>query len=515
MSSADGNRLDGGRAPGNIADDEVDQSLLERVPLGFVKRNMVLPLKLDGHKLTVAISDPKNLFALDDLGRRFSARVSPRFVPQQAIIDAINRFYERLSGTAQEVIDELQAESIETLAHEFEEPRDLIELADEAPIIRLLNSIMLQAVKESASDVHVEPFERKIEVRLRKDGVLYHLLGPPKHLHEPLISRIKIMAGLDIAEKRLPQDGRIRLLVGGRDVDIRVSVVPTAFGERAVLRLLDRKKGLITLSEIGLADENVRSMEGLLDGGEGVILVTGPTGSGKTTTLYAAIKRINSIERNVITIEDPIEYQLDQVGQMQVNPKIDFTFANGLRSILRQDPDVIMVGEIRDRETAAMAVQAALTGHLVLSTLHTNDAASAVARLVDMGVEPFLLSSTLSAVLAQRLVRILCVECREGYSPGPAEAALFEGSMPAPARLYRAKGCPACFKTGYQGRVGIFEFLKVTDEIKSVLIKNPDSTTIKRHALLSGMKTLRDDGLSKAASGMTSVEEVLRTTRNE
>ncbi len=496
-----------------IEDGDVSLEFLEKLPLSFVKKNLVFPLKKHGDMLQVAIADPKNLFALDDIGRAFSLQVEPVIVPAQRILDAIHRFYERLSGSAQEVVNELSGESLETIARQWDEPKDLLDLTDEAPIIKLLNSLFFQAVKERASDIHIEPFERVLDVRFRRDGVLYSILEPPKIIQEALVSRVKIMASLDIAEKRLPHDGRIRLLVAGKDIDVRVSIVPTSFGERVVLRLLDRKRGGINLTGLGLSAEQVNSLEALLVRNNGIVLVTGPTGSGKTTTLYASLNRINTRERNVITIEDPVEYQLNGVGQIQVNTKIGLTFAGGLRSILRQDPDVIMVGEIRDTETAEMAIQASLTGHLVLSTLHTNDAPSAVTRLVDMGVQSFLLSSSLAAVMAQRLVRVLCGNCKESYTPAKEEQALFPSDPPR--KLWRAKGCEKCLNTGYSGQTGIFEFMPIDNEMKGVILKNPDSTTIKEYALKKGMKTLRDDGLTKAASGITGLDEVIRVTDND
>ncbi len=496
-----------------INDDDVDPAFLEKVPLGFVKKNLVFPLKEEGGALSVAMASPKALFALDDLRRRFSLRITPVIVPAQQILDAVHRHYERLSGSPQEVVDELHGESLEAIAHQWDEPKDLLELTDEAPIIKLLNSLLFQGVKERASDIHIEPFERWVDVRFRRDGILKSILRPPKLIHEALVSRVKIMGGLDIAEKRLPQDGRIRLLVAGKDIDVRVSVVPTSFGERVVLRLLHRKGGDVLLKGLGLSALQVKDIEAILSRTNGIMLVTGPTGSGKTTTLYACLNRISTQERNVITIEDPVEYQISGIGQIQVNAKIGLTFAGGLRSILRQDPDVIMIGEIRDTETAEMAIQASMTGHLVLSTLHTNDAPSAVTRLADMGIQQFLLSSSLTAVLAQRLVRVLCGLCKEDYAPADEELAVF-GEVP-PKRLWRAAGCEKCLKTGYSGQTGIFEFLQIDQGMRSLLLKNTDSTTIREYALARGMKTLRDDGLVKAAAGITSLEEVIRVTHSE
>ena len=493
-----------------IEDSHVDTALLTRLPLSFVRNNLLLPLKLENGRLLVAVGNPADLLAIDELQGIYGASVECLAVPPVTVLDAINRLYARLSGSAQEVVEELEGEDLSTIATELSVPKDLLELTDEAPVIRLLNSIIFQAVKERASDIHIEPFEREVEVRFRIDGLLYKMLTPPKVVQDALISRVKIMAGLNIAEKRLPQDGRLRVIVAGRDVDIRVSIIPTFFGERVVLRLLDKQRGVISLADIGFAPADVRTMERLLTRTSGIVLVTGPTGSGKTTTLYAALTRINSPEKNIITIEDPIEYQLKGVGQIQVNPKIDLTFANGLRSILRQDPDIIMVGEIRDGETAEIAMQASLTGHLVLSTLHTNDAATAVTRLTDMGVEPFMVASTLSAVLAQRLVRVICPHCREPYKPERAYA-----GVTLPELLYRGRGCDKCFNLGSMGRTGIYELLLIDSDLCSMIIRHVPAGVIKEYAVSRGMRTLREDGLAKAAAGITTIEEVLRVTQEE
>lgn len=494
-----------------IRDDFVDPSILEKITLTYVKKNLVMPLKMrDGH-LLVALAGHKGIFALNELERITGLPVKPVFADEKQILDAINRFYDRLSGSAQEVVNGL-GEGLESITTVWEEPKDLIDLADEAPIIKLINSLLFQAVKDRASDIHIEPYEKVVEVRYRIDGVLYPVLTPPKTIQEALASRVKIMAGLDIAEKRLPQDGKIRLLVAGKDIYVRVSVIPTSYGERIVLRILDRKSEIIGLDQLGLNDEQVLAFEALLSRNSGIILVTGPTGSGKSTTLYSAISSINSTKRNIITVEDPVEYQLKGIGQVHVNPKIGLTFAHGLRSILRQDPDVIMIGEIRDRETAEIAIQASLTGHLVLSTLHTNDTASAVTRLVDMGIEPFLVASSISGILAQRLVRVLCPHCRRAYKPGEDELKLFKTP---PRELYSAVGCDKCFTTGYHGRIGIFEFLVPGAEMRPMILKNQDSDTIKRYALGRGMKTMMDDGIEKAALGITSLEEVLRVTTSD
>ena len=490
--------------------DEIDSGLLNRLPLTFARANLILPLREADGAIKVAIANAAGLLLLDELRLLFGKPVEAILVPAPLLADVINHAYAGVSGTAREVLQELQGEDLSTIATELNDPKDLLDLSDEAPVIRLLNSILSEAVKERVSDVHVEPYERELLVRFRIDGILYEKLSPPKIIQDALVSRIKIMAGLNIAEKRLPQDGRIRVLVAGRDVDIRVSIIPTYYGERAVLRLLDKKKGILSLADIGLGEHGVRTLERMLSRTSGIILVTGPTGSGKSTTLYAALNKVNSSEKNIITIEDPIEYQIRGIGQIQVNPKIDLTFAGGLRSILRQDPDIIMVGEIRDAETAEIAIQASLTGHLVLSTLHTNDAATAVTRLVDMGIEPFMIASSLSAVVAQRLVRVICPHCREGYRP----VEQFSGVI-LPETLYRGRGCDACFGLGTMGRTAIYEIMPVDQELCSMIIRRSHAGEIKEYAVAHGMKTLRDDGIARAAAGITTIEEVLRVTQDD
>lgn len=496
-----------------IGDDDIDPVILEKVSLNFVKKNMVLPLKERDGRLMVAMADLDGIFALSEIGRITGLPVRAVLVDRARILEAINRSYDRLSSSAAEVIEGMSAESLETFVTEWEEPKDLIDLSDEAPIINLLNSLIFQAVKDRASDIHIEPYEKEVEVRFRVDGVLYHRLTPPKILQEALASRVKIMAGLDIAEKRLPQDGKIRLLVAGKDIYVRVSVIPTSYGERIVLRLLDTRASIIGLDSIGLLPSQVTDLESLLTSNNGIILVTGPTGSGKTTTLYSALNKINSTKRNIITIEDPVEYQIKGIGQIHVNAKTGLGFANGLRSILRQDPDVIMVGEIRDRETAEIAIQASLTGHLVLSTLHTTDTATAITRLVEMGVEPYLVASSLSAVVAQRLARVLCTHCKVAYKPSPEESGLF--SSPPPQKLFRPTGCDRCFNTGYHGRTGIFEFLLFTQDSHSILLKHQNADYIKKYFVSKGMQTMLENGLLKAASGITSLEEVMRVTTDK
>jgi general secretion pathway protein E len=494
-----------------IRDEDVDISLLKNIPVSFVKNNQIFPIRLNNSELIGAVSDDKGMLALSEVSKRLGLKPKALKASSGVILDAINRFYGQM-GSAEEVMGTITDEDFSSIATAFEAPKDLLELTEEAPIIRLLNALMLQAVKERASDIHIEPYEKELDVRLRIDGVLHRILTPPKIIQEALISRVKIMSNLDIAEKRLPQDGRIRLLIGGRDIDIRVSVIPTSHGERAVLRLLDRKQGLLGLWEVGLDKVDEKKLEEHLQRPDGIILVTGPTGSGKTTTLYAAINRIHTEEKNIITVEDPIEYQLKGVGQIQVNPKIGLTFASGLRSILRQDPDVIMVGEIRDLETAEIAMQASLTGHLVLSTLHTNDAPSALVRLTDMGIEPFLVASSLTVIIAQRLVRLICSHCRVSYKPTKLELSYFNQK---PDVLYRGEGCEKCKGRGYLGRTGIYEILIIDNEVRQMITEKIDSQSIKNSAVSRGMKTLRQDGIEKVIEGITTLEEVLRVTQRD
>jgi general secretion pathway protein E len=498
--------------------DSVPLELVARLPIQFAKRHNLLPITVDGEVVVVATANPSLIGPIDDLRLLFGKAVRAVVAPAPQIADAINRVYDRASGSTAELVSGLDVERLDLMATELDEPQDLLDANDEAPIIRLVNQLIFQAVKDRASDIHIEPFERQLVVRFRIDGILYDIVKPPKRFQPVIVSRVKIMAGLNIAEKRLPQDGRIRTKIAGKDVDIRVSVIPTAFGERIVMRLLDRSATLLPLDDLGLAGQNLKTVQRLIHQSHGIILVTGPTGSGKTTTLYAALQKINSNEKNIITIEDPIEYQLAGVGQMQVNPKIELTFANGLRSILRQDPDVIMVGEIRDMETAEIAIHAALTGHLVFSTLHTNDSFGAVTRLVDMGIEPFLVSSSVIAVMAQRLVRRVCAKCRTPVQPSseqlrelgisPAEAAQGTVFHPGP-------GCPQCKQTGYRGRVGIHELLIVDDDVRALIMKNSDAATIRRDATSRGMPTLREDGTRKVLEGLTTIEEVMRVTQED
>jgi len=504
-----------------IDPETIPQELVQKVPIHFAKQARVLPLGLAGEAVRVAVADPLDTAAQDGLGMLLAAPLAPEVVPPQIVVDAINAVYERAGDEHEKLMEDLETEDLESVAHELEEPTDLLDADDEAPIIRLVNSLMFRAVKERASDIHVNPEEKDISVRYRIDGVLREVIRPPKRFQASIASRIKIMGGLNIAEKRLPQDGRIRIKIAGKDVDIRLSTVPTAHGERIVMRLLDKASVVLDLGSLGFEDWQRKVMDGLITRSHGIVLVTGPTGSGKTTTLYGALAQINSPDLNILTIEDPVEIPLKGIGQVQVNPKIELTFANGLRSFLRQDPDVIMVGEIRDLETAEIAIQASLTGHLVLSTVHTNDAAGAITRLVDMGVQPFLVASSLVGVLAQRLVRVLCPECKQPYAPTAEEreqAGLSDDILRRagnPTVVYKAQGCPACQRTGYQGRTGIYELMLVDDDVRQLILKNVDSSSIKNAAVHRGMLTLMQHGAYKVARGITTAAEVLSVTAED
>jgi len=499
-----------------LPDDQTSQELLKELPIGFAKEQLIFPLERLTGRLRVAIADPLDRQPLNDLSVLTGVAVDPCLATPEEILRAINRAYEEQAGGAQEVIEEIAETADGDLASNLE-PQDLIDTSDEAPIIRFVNSLITKAYKERASDIHIEPFERSLVIRYRIDGILYEVLHPPLKAHAGIVSRIKIMAHLNIAEKRLPQDGRFRVRVAGRDIDIRVSSLPTAFGERVVLRLLDKSSGVLSLEDLGMAGAMLEQVNTMIGKSHGIFLVTGPTGSGKTTTLYAALTRLNDREKNIITVEDPIEYQLTGVGQIQVNAKIDLTFANGLRSILRQDPDIIMVGEIRDGETAEIAVQSALTGHMVFSTLHTNDAAGALTRLVEMGIEPFLAASCIVGVLAQRLVRRLCPHCKEPVEV-PAELLVglrAEGLLGETGNFFEGRGCDRCLGTGYRGRTGIYELLRIDDSIRELLLQNRDAAGIKAAAVRMGMQPLRTAGIAKALSGEISLAEVLRVTQEE
>jgi general secretion pathway protein E len=498
----------------DLPTEDLNTDFAGKVPIQFLKKYKMVPM-VTSNETYVAVNDPFEFQPLDDL--RLSLEwdgVKVVLAPYSAILSAINIAYDMSQDSAEQVIQNMHEDDSDQILSEIEETGDLLDETSEAPIIKLVNLMLSQAVKARASDIHVEPYQDKLKIRYRVDGILYNKLSPPKRIQSTLVSRIKVMAKLNIAEKRLPQDGRIEIRIADKNVDIRVSTIPTAFGERVVLRLLDKSTVLLKLTDIGMPEERLELIDGLIRSPHGIILVTGPTGSGKTTTLYAALSKINNPDINIITIEDPVEYQIEGIGQIQVNPKIGLTFANGLRSIVRQDPDVILVGEIRDLETAEIGIQSALTGHLVFSTLHTNDSASAVTRLIDMGIEPFLVSSSVMAILAQRLLRVVCDECKEAYiaDEESLDSIGITPEMAAGRNIYRGRGCSSCLNTGYRGRTGIFELMILDDSIKNLILKTSDANAIKRLAIDQGMFSLRQDGVQKVLDGITTIEEVFRVT---
>ncbi|MFQ5697481.1 MAG: type II secretion system ATPase GspE [Myxococcota bacterium] len=499
--------------------DGVDAEVATRAPIAFVKAHHLLPLRQARGRVEVAIADPLLTDPIDDLRLLFpGASFDPVVVSRRRILELINQVYDRSS--AEDVAGALDSDDLQGVASELSaEPQDLLDSNDDdAPIVRLVNSLLQQAVKERASDIHIEPRERDLHVRFRVDDMMFEPIQPlPKRLQQAVTSRIKIMGKLDIAEKRLPQDGKIVLRIAGREYDVRLSTLPVQYGERCVLRLLPRSQELLSIERIGLDPDQQSLLRRLTRRSNGILLVTGPTGSGKTTTLYAALSEINAPEQSIITIEDPVEIQMEGIGQIEVKPHIGLTFASALRSVLRQNPNVILVGEIRDLETAEVSIQASLTGHLVLSTIHTNDAAGAVTRLIDMGVEPFLISSSLAASLAQRLIRLLCTQCREPYTPDAAELREIGLSLVdlAGRPLYRPAGCPTCHGSGYHGRTGIYEVLVVDEAIRKLVTRGIDSKTIASEAIRRGMRTLRGDGARKVLAGLSSVAEVLRQTEEE
>jgi len=486
------------------------------ISIQYLKKHKIIPL-ITPEEALVAVHDPSNFQPVDDLKQLLQRPdLSMALAPQDTIMAAINMAYDMSRASAKDYFEEMNESATDDLISKIDETTDLLDETSDAPIIKLVNLLLSGALKDRASDIHIEPYSGTLKIRYRIDGILYDILSLPRRIESPLVSRVKIMAKLNIAEKRLPQDGRIEIKIADRLVDIRVSIIPTAFGERVVLRLLDKSANILMLSDLGMHDERIKLLNRLIKSPYGIILVTGPTGSGKTTTLYAALSTINRPEINIITIEDPIEYQMDGVGQIQVNPKIDLTFAAGLRSIVRQDPDVILIGEIRDRETAEIAIQSSLTGHLVFSTLHTNDAASAVTRLIDMGIEPFLVTSSIVAIIAQRLVRVLCPHCKEAYTPDDESLANLglNKSVLQNNIFYRKKGCNLCMQTGFRGRSAIFEILTVDENIRKLVLKTSDANQISDLAIRQGMITLQKDGIDKVLHGITTIEEVLRVTRS-
>ncbi len=485
----------------NLDDVVIDSEIVRLVPEHICRRYMVIPLNIDGDRIMVAMSNPVNIYALDDIRIITGKDVDPVLASERQITQVLDRIYTIQKGLEETLIN---------IGPSDEDAEATVEvLEDEAPVVRLVNLTITQAVQEGASDIHIEPTENDVKIRFRVDGVLYDVISPPKRIFPTLVARIKILSNMDIAERRVPQDGRFRVNSQGKIIDFRVSTLPTIYGEKIVLRLLDRSATLIGLEKLGFTEEILHNFDNLIRRPYGMILVTGPTGSGKTTTLYSALAKISTTEKNIITIEDPVEYQFARINQVQINPKAGLTFANGLRSILRQDPDIMMVGEIRDRETAEIAVQSALTGHLVLSTIHTNDSAGAIARLIDMGIEPYLISSSLIGILAQRLARRICPRCRVPKEPTEEEIKVLKIS--SDHTMYEGKGCEACRHTGYRGRLGIFELLVIDDEIRAMIVDKTPANVIREAAVKNGMVTLWEDAKLKVIDGITTYSEILRT----
>jgi len=491
-----------------------NDAVFKGLSVTFLKNNLIAPFSSGKNTIMVAVTDVLNVQPLDDLKLLFKNYTFTTVLTTiSEVLKIINTHFELAeSATTNEIIENLEESDFEILSRTSSETSDILDMANDAPIIRLVNTIIRQAVSERASDIHFEVYEKELIVRFRIDGILYKMFTPPKKYQDSVISRIKIMANLNIAENRMPQDGRIQIKIGGKEIDIRVSIFPTHYGERIVLRLLNKSDINFDLSSIGFSKEVLKGFNELINLTHGVVLVTGPTGSGKSTTLYGVLTSLNHDDVNILTVEDPIEYQISGIGQMQVRSKIGLTFATGLRSILRQDPDIIMIGEIRDLETAEIAIQSALTGHRVFSTLHTNDAASGVTRLVDMGIEPYLISSSVNAFLAQRLVRMICPNCITPYKPSQQEldrAGIKRTSLNK-GHLFKGKGCDQCLNTGYTGRLGVFELLTVTDNIRKMVMAGSDASNIKEQAIKDGMVTLLTDGTQKAIKGLTTLEEVFR-----
>ncbi|MBE3592505.1 MAG: type II secretion system ATPase GspE [Thermoanaerobacter sp.] len=489
----------------------IDPDVAKLIPEAVAKRHTIIPIKKDKDGILVAMADPLNIFALDDVRIITKQNVKPLIASEGSILKAIDRIYgrEQAEKAVQDFKKEFQSESQEEL------PDEILEEVQNAPAVRFVNSIIEQAIKNRASDIHIEPTEKDLRIRFRIDGQLTEAMRTIKSTHAPVVTRIKIMANMNIAERRLPQDGRFDFTTGGKNIDIRVSSLPTVFGEKLVLRLLDKENFIMTKEQLGFEEEDLVFFDKLIKRPNGIVLLTGPTGSGKTTTLYAMLRELNKPNVNIITVEDPVEYSLEGINQVQVNEKAGLTFATALRSILRQDPDIIMIGEIRDTETAEIAIRSAITGHLVLSTLHTNDAAGAVTRLVDMGIEPYLVSSSVIGVIAQRLARKICDNCRISYKASKGEKELLGISENEDITLYKGRGCPVCNKTGYRGRIPIYEIMTVTSDIRELINTKVSSDVIGAQAVKNGMKTLRESAKRLVLQGKTTIDEMIRLTYEE
>ncbi len=486
----------------------IDGQIVRLVPENLAKKHVLIPYSKKNNKLLIAMADPLNILAIDDVKMATGLEVEPAISTKRQIINFIEVYYgnHNESNVIEEFNLQEDTSDIETL------DEDIIKEINNAPIVRLVNSIIKQAVKSRASDIHIEPFEKQIRVRVRVDGELQEIMTPPKTAHSAIVTRIKIMGNMNIAEKRVPQDGRIEFKIEDKEIDLRISVLPTVFGEKVVIRLLDRTNFLMSKQQLGFTDVNLTRYDNLIKNPYGILLVTGPTGSGKTTTLYTALREINTINKNIITVEDPVEYRLHGINQVQVNYKAGLTFANGLRSILRQDPDIIMIGEIRDAETAAIAVRAAITGHLVISTMHTNNAPATVSRIVDMGIEPYLISASLSGVIAQRLVRKICDKCKTSYVPSQYEMEILDITDNVP--IFKGQGCSECYDTGYKGRTAIHEIMNISNEMKSLIDRKAGVSIMRETAIKEGMITLRENCRQLVLDGITTVDELIRVTYN-
>ena len=491
----------------------VDAQAFALLPPDYIRKQLVLPIRFDGKTLVVGMADPTNVFLVDEVKRKVKREVKVVVTPG---VD-INRLVEQITTNAvdmkvDEIIKDMAEDDVQVVKEEKADDQDLTKLGNESPIIRFVNYLIFDACKQGASDIHIEPKEKALKIRYRIDGILFESMNPPASMHAAIVSRLKIMANLDIAERRLPQDGRIRAMVNGRKIDLRMSTLPTACGEKCVMRILDNRSINVSLDDLGFSENILTIWKNQIDQPHGILLVTGPTGSGKTTTLYSSLRVMDGNKLNISTVEDPIEYQLSTANQVQVYDKIGMTFSAALRSLLRQDPDVVLLGEIRDSETARIAVQAALTGHLVLSTLHTNDAPASITRLVNIGVEPYLISAAVNAVLAQRLCRKICQHCKEEFEPSPEmkEFLMLQGFTSE--KTFRGKGCDRCRKTGYAGRLGIYELMVMDDSLRDVITRNPDVTQLRKLCRERGLITLRQDGFDKAMRGLTTVDEILRVT---
>ncbi len=494
---------------------DIDPEAFSLLSPDFIRKQLVMPLRFDDKQLVVAMTDPANVFLVDEVKRKTHRAV--KVVVTTAgdiarVVEAMTAEY--VDVKVDEIIKDMAEDDVQLVKDENEADTDLARIGNESPIIRFVNYVIQDAIKQGASDIHIEPKDRALKIRYRIDGVMFEAMNPPYAMHAAIVSRLKIMANLDISERRLPQDGRIRVMMNNRKLDLRVSTLPTAFGEKCVMRILDNRSISVPLEQLGFGDHELEIWRHQIDEPHGILLVTGPTGSGKTTTLYSSLRVMDGNKLNISTVEDPIEYQLSQANQVQVHEKIGMTFSAALRSLLRQDPDVIMLGEIRDAETARIAVQAALTGHLVLSTLHTNDAPSSITRLINIGVEPYLISASVNGILAQRLVRKICPHCREKFSPGEETRGFLKSQGFTSEEMWKGKGCDRCRKTGYSGRLGIYELLLMDDTLRNMVTRNLDVTELRKHCRGRGLKTLREDGFAKVCSGMTTADEVLRVTES-